>query len=283
MLQSPQGLHSFVMMNESNQQIKSLVHFHIHGDVAWSPLRATYGSYISSTSISEKELDEFVDFTESKVRASRVKSIILKNPPVLYSPGECQLLNQVLTKRGYHIDLEEISVIIPVTDKSFESGLHRSEKKRLRKCRESNLVFSMISLDRLPAIYEFLVTCKEKKGYTISLTLEELAKVSSAYPDLFFLSQVTLNDEVIAANISIKVNRKVLYNFYHDHSDSYDLLSPVVFLNEGLYLFCQQQGLKMLDLGTSMLKRDINHTLLDFKLRLGGVPSSKFTLVKSIL
>ena len=48
-------------------------------------------------------------------------------------------------------------------------------------------------------------------------------------------------DELVAANISIRVNEKVLYNFYHDHHQSYNLLSPVVFLNEGLYQFCQQQ------------------------------------------
>jgi len=282
LIQSPQGLRSFVMMNESNKQIKAIVHFHIRGEIAWSPLRSPYGSYLFSKNISEEGLGEFVDFTESKLGESGVKSIILKSPPETYSPREHQLLNQVLMKRCYQADHEEMSAIIAVTDKSFESGLHRSEKKRLRKCRESDLVFTMASPDQLPVIYKFLRACKKKKGYVISMTLEELTKVFLVFPEHFFLSQVTLRDELVAANISIKVNESVLYNFYHDHRDAFDLLSPVVFLNEGLYRFCQQHGFKMLDLGTSMLQRGVNHSLLNFKLRLGALPSRKLILVKNI-
>jgi hypothetical protein len=270
------------MLDNNKRCVKGIISYHLYDTIALSPLRSTFGSYIFSLDILEEELNAFVDFTEARLMEKGVKTIILKNSPAAYSPDQHEILHQVLFKHRYNVQLEEISSIIAVSDRLFESQLHRSEKKRLRKCRESNLVFTMVSLDHLPGIYDFLMECKEKKGYEISMTLEELMRVSAAFPDHFFLTQVTLNDERIAANISIKVNESVLYNFYHDHNEFFNLLSPVVLLNEGLYQFCQQNGFKMLDLGTSTSYGIINSSLLDFKLRLGAQPSRKLTFVKNI-
>jgi hypothetical protein len=53
-------------------------------------------------------------------------------------------------------------------------------------------------------------------------------------------------------------------------------------LIEGMYGWCQQQGIKLLDLGTSALDSQPNFSLLDFKLRLGAHPTAKLTFVKDL-
>jgi len=131
-------------------------------------------------------------------------------------------------------------------------------------------------------IYNFLKACKDDKGFEISMTLDQLMKVSSAFPDDFLLTNIILDEKPVAVSISIKVNQFVLYNFYIDHNRFYNFLSPVVILNEGLYQFCQQNGFKMLDLGTSTLHGVINTSLLNFKLRLGAQPTRKVTFVKNL-
>jgi hypothetical protein len=281
-LQSPEGLYSFSMVDPIKKIIHGIIHFHLKDSLALSPLRSPYASYALSSEVSEKELEKFMVYTEAKLSEVGATRIIIKNPPEAYSIDHDRLLQQTLLKNNYIVQTEEISAIIPVTEASFESKLHRSEYKRLRKCRESGLVFRFVSLNQLPAIYNFLKTCRDEKGYNLSMTLEELVNVISVFPDHFFLTQVTLKEELVAANISIRVNEKVLYNFYHDHHRLYNLLSPVVFLNEGLYQFCQQQKLNLLDLGTSMKDGKINSSLLNFKLRLGAQPSRKLTFVKNI-
>jgi hypothetical protein len=282
-LQSPEGLHSFSMVDSERKIIYGIIHFHLRDSRALSPLRSPFGSFALSAEVSEKVLEEFLAFTETKLKELGATIIVMKNPPEAYSIDYDRLLQRTLLNKGYTVQAEEISAIIPVTNKSFETILHRSEGKRLRKCREAGLVFQLVSLHQLPAIYNFLKTCRDEKGYEISMTLEELEKITSVFPDHFFLTQVILKDKLVAANISIQVNEKVLYNFYHDHHRLYNFLSPVVFLNEGLYKFCQQQNLTLLDLGTSMRDGEINLSLLNFKLRLGAQSSRKLTFVKNIL
>ena len=207
---------------------------------------------------------------------------MIKNHPEVYAPEKHNMLLEVLLQSGYGIGQEEVSAVIPVTEKSFKSILHRSEKKKLRKSHESDLVFQQLPLQNLSEVYAFLKTCREEKGYTLSMTLGELDAVTKAFPDYFFLNVVKEYDQIIAANISIQVNSTVLYNFYHDHTSSHDVLSPVVFLNEGLYQFCQRHQLYLLDLGTSNANGVVNESLLNFKLRLGAQPSRKLTFVKKL-
>jgi hypothetical protein len=282
LLQSSVGLHSFSMVDPLSKRISGLIHFHLHDEIANSPLRSPFGSYLFSSTISESELDEFIEFVDARLKKDGVKMIILKNAPDAYFPSLHKLLQRVLFKHHYQLHRDEISTIIPVTDQPFQLLLHRSERKRLRKCRASGLSFDFVSIDQLSAIYKFLRACKEEKGYEISMTLEQLTKVSSAFPNHVILTRVTRNNELIAANISIRVNESVLYNFYHDHQRDFNSFSPVVLLNEGLYQFCQKNKINGLDLGTSMLNGVIKTSLLNFKLRLGAQPSRKLTFVKNI-
>jgi hypothetical protein len=94
------------------------------------------------------------------------------------------------------------------------------------------------------------------------------------------LHQATDQDKMVAASISIRVNENVLYTFYYDHLRAYDSVTPIVFLCDGLYNFCQKNQLSLLDLGTSNPNGKLNQSLLDFKLSLGAVPSPKLTFQK---
>ncbi len=281
-LQSLSGWRSFVLLNNKKRTIVALVHYHLEGVIAKSPLRSPYGSFIFSKTISDDLLNEFVAFTEMRLKEKGVEVLLLKNPPEVYAPLESELLQRVLLQAAYDVQVEELSAVIPVTERKFESILHVSEKKRLCKCKESGSSFQQVPLENLSSLYSFLKTCREEKGYTLSMSLSELQLVTSVFHNSFFLSTVTIDNQLAAANISIQVNDHVLYNFYHDHKGSFDSLSPVVFLNEGLYQVCQQKKLKLLDLGTSNADGVLNESLLNFKLRLGAQPSRKLTFVKKL-
>jgi hypothetical protein len=90
------------------------------------------------------------------------------------------------------------------------------------------------------------------------------------------------DDKVVAASIAIRVTTQVLYNFYCDHDNQYDAVSPVVFLIEGIYQYCASQKIPLLDLGTSAVAGKPNFGLLEFKMRLHGQPTAKLTFQKNI-
>ena len=280
-LQAVSGWHTYVMLKKAERLIVALLHVHIENEVAISPLRSPYGSILISKSLSYDSVSQFIDFVEGKLKEHRVKKTVFKNPPEIYLPGESEYLKKALTAVGYECHADT-SAVISVSNESFESRLHYSEQKRLRKCKEAKFIFKQLEWQNLPVVYQFLKTCREQKGYVLSMSFDELTKVIEVFPDVFLLTAVMDNERLVAANISIQVNSTVLYNFYHDHEASYDGFSPVVFLNEGLYRLCQQRNLKLLDLGTSQIDGKLNESLLNFKLKLGAQPSHKFTFVKNL-
>ncbi len=258
------------------------MYFHIENDQAASPRRSPYGSFVFSDTLTESDLLEFVAFCERELKKKKIRTVILKNQPEVYSVQKSKLLNDVLTKLNYYVKLEEISAIIEITDQSFNSGLHKSERKRLRKCRENGLAFEKADLSQLQKIYTFLDACRKEKGYALSMTYPEIQKLVEAFPERIMLTTVVDKNKIVAGNISIRVYQHVLYNFYHDHTSEYDHLSPVVMLNEGLYQFCQENKIKFLDLGTSMIDGKPNQSLFNFKVNLGAKPSKKLMVCKTL-
>jgi hypothetical protein len=281
-LQAAEGWHTYALLNNAKKLIEGIIHYHIEGTEAKSPYRSPYGSFIFSNRVSEKILTEFVGFTEHKLKEVGVQQILLKNPPEIYTSQSSTSLSKVLLESGYILDLEETSAVIPVRDHSYEEILHRSKKSRLKKCHEQQFLFVSWPLSRLSEVYDFISACREEKGYTLSMTINELERLVHAFPKVFFLHVVMDDHQLVAASISIQVNKTVLYTFYYDHGEQYDAVSPVVFLCEGLFNICRQNQIALLDLGTANVGGKPNLPLLDFKVSLGAQPSSKLTFVKNL-
>jgi hypothetical protein len=280
-LQASIGWHSFALYTEADSP-SAIIHVHVQDSIARSPFRSPYGSYLFSEEVPEGIVTEFIQYVEKELKKIGVEKIHLKNPPEEYHQEKSKRLLDALLNTGYTVEKEESSALIPVTAMAFEDGLHPSEKKRLRKCRDGGFVVQQVSLDHLDEVYRFLLACRQKKNFSLSMTWNEIKKMAEAFPDRVILMVVMHDDEMAAATISIRITSHVMYNFYHDHDAAYDLFSPVVLLNEGLYSICQQIGLSWLDLGTSQAGEVVKESLLTFKRRLGAISTRKLTFVKNL-
>lgn len=277
-LQSVTGWHSFVMLNHEQRTIDALLHVYVEKEKAISPLRSPYGSFIFSENVPQIQLSEFIRYTEKSLAERGGQSLLLKNPPEIYNP----LLYKLLLESGYLIHLEETSAVIGVDGRKYAENLNQSKKSLLKKCHDNQLHLQQFSLDRLSEVFDFLKKCYTEKGYAISMTFEEVQKVTQLFPESFFLHVVFHNEQMVAACISIRVKQTVLYTFYYNHLKEYDFMSPIVFLIEGLYQFCQEKNIQLLDLGTSNKGDQINEPLLNFKISLGAQRSRKITFVKKL-
>jgi predicted N-acyltransferase len=278
-LQAPSGWVTFLVTNDPHTKIYGVLYVYLNQGEAKSPARSPFGSFLFAEQLSDETVKKFIRFVEAELRQRKVQSFTIKHQPERYSALNAQL-QRCLREEEYDQALAETSAIISVTEKSFEQNLHRSEKKKLRKCSAQNFMFEIVPGTQLEKVYAFLEACREEKGYALSMSLKELQQLVKTLPERLLLTLVTDKNKIIAANISIRVYDHVLYNFYHDHASEYDLVSPVVFLNEGLYNFCRQQKIQLLDLGTSNPNGVLNESLLTFKLRLGALPSPKITFSK---
>ena len=280
-LQSKEGWVTFYILKTKTKSVTGCVHFRLEKGHAYSPFRAPFGGLEFSDHTPSLILLQFLEFVEGNLRNKGVRCITIKNPPQLYQPQRLAIVETLLFNTGYHVIDAEVGTVIEV-DCDFAAGLDTWEKRKLKRAKKAEFIFQQVSLEYLEEIYSFILTCRQQKGYSLSMTLADLRKTIDQIPGNYILSSVCTNGKLIAASIAIRVNGNVLYNFYSDHDKAYDAFSPVVCLIEGLYEYCMQNKIALLDLGTSAWNRLPNFGLLDFKLRLGGKATPKLTFKKEL-
>lgn len=279
-LQSPDWTH-FYLLKKSNQKIMAQVAFHVSEHVARSPLRAPFGSFHFSDHLAPQTLYDFIHQVERHLIKMGVSIVALTEPPLFYRKNG-ELLHTILLNQGYRVSKAELSSGIRIDKLSFEEKVAVWEKRRLKQAKQKGLVFKMLGITDLKDVYHLIQKCREQRSHALSMTLQELETTTKEFPQAFVLSGAFLNKEMVAASIAIHVHRHILYNFYSGHLKKFDTISPMVTLLGGLYRYCERQHVHLLDLGTSSLQGQPNFSLLDFKLRLGGVPSIKLSFEKQL-
>lgn len=281
LLQKTEGWQSYYALKKKSKKIVAAVHFHITDDKAFSPLRAPFGSLDFSRSLPLPGLYEFIGFCETDLKQKGVERIVITNPPELYHPYG-SILTTFFLNNHYSISAAEVDTLIPVRHGKIHRKLHRSERRRLSKSEKIELEVRQLNPNDLEKVYNFILGCRKAKGFELSMTLDQLKKTADHFPERYLLFAVFKGRQMAAASVSIIVKKDVMYQFYHDHDESFDHLSPVVKLIAGIHEFCFQKGIDKLDLGTSAADTRPNFGLLNFKLLLGGTPNSKFTFEKSL-
>lgn len=281
-LQSREGWRSFFAVRPDRKLVRAQVHFHVDGDVAVSPLRNPFGSIEFSDALTPKELFEFIRYVEIALQRKGVKQIEIKSYPQLYHGARSAMLATFLLNHGFVAQTAELSACVQVSPSKLFESLSSWEKRKLKQQKKSELRFSQLPITRFREVYQFIESCRLERKQKLSMTVGQLEAVLKTFPDAFSLFGMFENQALAAASISIRINKTILYNFYSAHARMYSAMSPVVGLVEGMYEYCQEERIQLLDLGTSSLRGTPNFTLLDFKINLGAVPTSKFTFTKQL-
>ncbi len=279
-LQSPDWTH-FYLLRKANQKIMAQVAFHLSDHVARSPLRAPFGSFLFSDHLAPQTLYGFVHQVERQLQKQGISLITLTEPPNAYRPAG-DLLHTILLNQGYRISNAELSSGIRIDKLTFDEKIETWEKRKLKQAKTKGVTFKLLNSHDLADVYALILKCREQRSHTLSMSLMELEQTVKEFKSDFVFSGAFLNREMIAASIAIRVNRHILYNFYSGHLKKHDSLSPMVTLLAGLYKYCERQHISLLDLGTSALHGQPNFSLLEFKLRLGAIPSIKLSFEKQL-
>ena len=281
-LQAAAGWHSFYALNEKRRTVVAAVHFHIARGEAHSPLKSPFGSVELAPGVLPLIVFRFLEFVESRLKSRGAQLIRIKHYPSNYNAADSALLHTFFINLGYRVANAEAGAIIPVTADAFETGLDTWRRSKLRQAASSGLLGRELLHSELKAIYEFINGRYQEKGYALSMSLPELEDAVRTFEKEFILFGVFQEGRLAAASVAIRVNRHVLYNFYTAHDAEFDSLNPMIFLIDRLYAYCRQHSIEMLDLGTSAVDGRPNFGLLDFKLRLGAKPTTKFTFEKTL-
>ncbi|MBX2914620.1 MAG: GNAT family N-acetyltransferase [Cyclobacteriaceae bacterium] len=251
----------------------------IKQSTALSPVRAPFGSFEIYSRLSSSSLLKFIQFVETGLVQKGIKQMIIKNWPAVYQPVQARQLYKVLvTKLQFKVS-EEVSSVIPVSNKPLRVRMKISERQKARKA-EKMFLFSLCRPSEYKTIYDFILTCRQERGQSLSLSWKEMENTISKLPDRFMFFKLTGAEAIAAAAIVIRVSDKIWYTFYYAHAATYNKVSPVVHLLECIYNKAANEKVKLIDLGTSMLHDKINMPLLHFKKSVGAVTVPKFTFSK---
>ncbi|MEX2235517.1 MAG: GNAT family N-acetyltransferase [Cyclobacteriaceae bacterium] len=281
-LQQSAGIVSFYLLDQGKKKAIACIYFHVSDQIARSPLKAPFGSIECSKKINPNRLYTFLEYVEAQLKQKGVGEVYIKNPPRAYSPEMFSLVETFFVNHKYHVTDAEVSTVIPVTQEPFAARIRNSEKLRMRQAQKAAFTFQDLPMAKLGDVYGFISRCHHEKGYQLSITFDDLQRTVNEFPEQYLLFVVLQQSVIIAASISIRIKKNTLYNFVANHEKQYNRLSPPVILMEGMYEYCRQNKITLFDLGTSALKGKPNFPLLDFKLHIGGLPTSKLSFYKKL-
>ncbi len=280
-LQQEAGWKWYYALHPKHKRIIASIYIHIEGITASTALRSPFGTVEYSGHIVPETLFRFLLFVEDCLRRVGVRSLVIKTPPIHYAAGKASLLQTFMFNQGYRVINAEAGAV-RFTNEPFVNGLNRLERRKLKRSVQAGLAFRFISAEQFDNVYSFIHKCRLQKGFHLSMSRNELEAVITQFPSRFLFSAAFCKDEMICASVAVRVSSDVLYLFYADHDKTYDHLSPVVYLAQHLFEYCTDQGISILDFGTSATDGRPNFGLLLFKMRMGAIPSSKLTFEKTI-
>ena len=278
-LQDAKNWRIYESLHPQSRSVKARIALHIVDDIAESPLRAPFGFMEIYEAVSSNELTKLLLWIEMDLKERGVERLQLKSYPEAYEKN-FKLIETVIRELHYK-ESHEVSSIIHVDRKPFEKKIKISERQKLRKA-EKWFSFQMLKKNQLPEVYSFIEACRKERDQHLSMSLPALQESVRAFPGNFFLYRVYDASETAAAAIVIKVNDEIWYTFYYAHARKFDKVSPVVFLLSNLYGLAQDQGIEMIDLGTSMINGKVNRSLIHFKKSIGGVSNRKLIFEKTL-
>lgn len=268
-------------VNTLTDQAEARCTFFVDRDQAISPAAAPFGSVEFINTLSDTALNDFLDALLAAVAATGVVIFRLVNYPHCYAPQQAQRLTEQLTKRGFEIISANQNFFLPITDNAFETTIDASERRRLRKCQRAGLRFERWQQPDIDVVTAFLVNTRQQQGYVLTLPPDHLRRLLQTFPDQFPIFVVRDGAVITALTVAVRVRADILYSFLPASSPDYQAYSPMVLLIDGLVTYCQQQHIKLLDLGVSL---DGDHqpksSLIRFKRNLGAQESPKLVFEK---
>lgn len=271
--------YAFYWQNINNQTIEGRFSVIIQNEMAFSPLKATFGGIEFYEGILEEDLFEFLSKIIQFLKIQQVESIEINSYPESYlNEYQNKILQSCLSKLNFHVKYTEQNYEIPITDKSFyETVMGSTAKQLLRTYDKKGFVFQQETNPDFEIIHAFIARSRERKNRPMTMSLEQFKEHFVKFPKNFQLFFVEHSNVKVAVGVTIKINDNILYTFYLADDARFLKDSPTTLLLSGIYEYSKQNNYKILDFGIATEKGILNEGLDKFKRSLGAKMSEKKT------
>lgn len=220
------------------------------GSVFWSPVGASYGSFVTKDihfDLALEIVDSFMDFSRGKY----FKDVYLIPPPIIYSRKISQHLEYAMLYRKFDFELHYISHSIDLTrtkdilsdcDKTARKTIHKIFREQKISIRESD---DFVNFNRI------LIENKARHNVKPTHSLEDMLRLKELLPDNIKLQMVYYYDEPIAGSLLFICNSKVVLCFYNMLLYEYEYLKPIYLIMYETMKWAKDNGFDWVDIGVS--------------------------------
>ncbi len=221
-----------------------------NGKVFWSPVGASYGSFVTgdiSFSLALEIVDSFMDYCREK----GIKEAFLIPPPLVYSINTSQHLEYAMLYRKFDFELHYISHAIDLKfGNDFLSHFDKTARKTLHKILRENKIRIEESED-YETFNRILLANKAKHNAKPTHSLEDMLRLKELLPENLRLYLVYYGDEPIAGSLLFLTNKKVVLCFYNMLLYEYEHLKPVYLIMYETVRWAVENGYEWVDIGVS--------------------------------
>ena len=242
-----------------------------NGKVFWSPIGASYGSFVTKDihyNLSLQLVDSFMDFSRDK----GFSDIYLIPPPIIYNKVYNQHIEYSMLYRRFDFEYSYISHAIDLKiGNDFLNYFDKTSRKTIHKILRENEITIEDSED-YDSFYKILIENKARHGIKPTHNLDDLLKLQELVPENLKLKLVYYKGKPIAGTLLFLCNEKVALCFYNMLLYEYEHLKPIYLVMYETVRWALENGFEWVDIGVSQdTKADDPMTpsisLIDFKER----------------
>ncbi|TDE18618.1 hypothetical protein [Dyadobacter psychrotolerans] len=210
-----------------------------------------------------------------------ITKVAVNTPATCYNPQTNALLSNSYISEGFSVTTSISNHYIPVCGTMYEKLISSSENRRLRKCVSAGFVCKIWEAPNVNVIYSFLTFCRKQKGYSLSISKNQLSELIDHFPEQLIVFASIKEDQIVSLSVTVRVTEGILYNFLSASLPDYATFSPSVLVLKTIYNYCQKEKISVLDLGSSLdYQGKEKESLIRFKENMGGNVTCKVSYGK---
>jgi len=271
------------LVSPANDKVHGSIIFYKEGQHTFrSPKKGAYGGLVVYSYIDMKRLEQFLTVALAHLQELGASEVSIKSAPFSHDLTLSSTMLNILMRKGFSLHSYELNYDMRVDEGPFLDRVSHGNNKRIRKCIRDGIIAEQVEVSRLPIVYEVIRKNRLRRGFSISMTEGQIGKMVAIFPDKVFLFAAWESEErtnMIASAVCLAVRTAVLYVFYWGDVAGVESYSPIALLASSIHDFCQKNGYRLLDVGTSTVACEPNYGLINFKHNLGFGASIKPTYV----
>ncbi len=223
-----------------------------NGTKFWSPVGASYGSFVTndvSYEMSQNIVDAFLEYG----RGQQWTDAYIIPPPVVYAGEFNQHIEYAMLYRKFGFELHYISHAIDLKHGAdYLRHFDKTARKTVRKVRREQLIRIEESED-YDTFYDILLENKSKHNATPTHSREDLEKLRQLTPQHLKLFLVYYGDIAIGGSLLFLCNNRVVLCFYNMLRYEYEHLKPIYLIMDETVRWATENNYAWVDIGVSQV------------------------------